>query len=127
LADAGEKRARRAALEEAIVLAEQRYADCPNCKKTVCEDCWNPRTQQCVSCDGQGEPTPSGRHAPAAASGGGHAGPGLACPNCRTALGGGRFCAECGFDMASTHKSCPGCGAMCTRAARFCPECGHGF
>jgi predicted amidophosphoribosyltransferase len=42
-------------------------------------------------------------------------------------MGGGRFCAECGFDMASTHKSCPGCGTMCARAARFCPDCGHGF
>lgn len=132
VADAGAKRARQAALEEAIALAEQRYCECPGCHKTVCEDCWNPRTQRCESCAGKGEQPSGGRGAPAGesgggAAGGGGAGAGLSCPNCRAALGGGRFCAECGFDMASTHKSCPGCGAMSTRAARFCPECGHGF
>lgn len=127
VAGAGAKRAREAALQEAIGLAEQRYNECPSCKKTVCEDCWNPRTQRCESCEGKGEQPSGGRDSPAASSGGGNAGAGLACPNCRAAFGGGRFCAECGFDMASTHKSCPGCGAMCTRAARFCPDCGHGF
>jgi membrane protease subunit (stomatin/prohibitin family) len=50
-----------------------------------------------------------------------------ACPNCRTPSSGGRFCGECGFDMASTHKSCPGCGTMVLRQARFCTDCGHSF
>ena len=49
------------------------------------------------------------------------------CPNCQTPSQGGRFCHECGFDMASTHKSCPGCGSVMPRAARFCTDCGHGF
>ena len=52
---------------------------------------------------------------------------GMYCPNCQTASQGGRFCHECGFDMASTHKSCPGCGATMPRQARFCTDCGHGF
>jgi hypothetical protein len=127
VADAGEKRARQAALEEAMALAEQRYFECHGCSKCVCEDCWNERAQRCEACASQGAQASGGRAAPAAASGASGGAAGLSCPNCRAAHAGGRFCAECGFDMASTHKSCPGCGAMCARAARFCPECGHGF
>lgn len=127
VADAGEKRAREAALKEAIELAEQRYTECPECRKAVCEDCWNPRAKRCEACQGGGEQASGARGSASASAGGGTAGAGLACPNCQAAFGGGRFCAECGFDMASTHKSCPGCGSMCTRAARFCPDCGHGF
>ena len=52
---------------------------------------------------------------------------GPVCPNCQVLSEGGRFCHECGFDMASTHKSCPGCGTTVSRQARFCPDCGHGF
>jgi hypothetical protein len=125
--ETGEKHARETALQEAIALAEPRYNECRSCQKAVCEDCWNPRTQRCEGCSGKGEQPSAERGSQAAASGGGNAGVGLACPNCRAAFGGGRFCAECGFDMASTHKSCPGCGTMCARAARFCPDCGHGF
>jgi hypothetical protein len=51
----------------------------------------------------------------------------VVCPNCQTPSQGGRFCHECGFDMASTHKSCPACGATMMRQARFCTDCGHGF
>jgi hypothetical protein len=117
--ETGEKQAREAALRQAIALAEPRYNECRSCQKTVCEDCWSPRTQLCEACGSKGQRSSS------AASSGGAAG--MACPNCQAAFGGGRFCAECGFDMASTHKSCPGCGAMCTREARFCTDCGHGF
>lgn len=130
LSDAGMKGARAAALQQAIDLAEQRYTECPSCRKTVCEDCWNPRTQRCEGCErkGGGEPASGVGGSTAGSYGGGNgASAGLACPNCRAPFGGGRFCAECGFDMASTHKSCPGCGAMSARAAHFCPDCGHGF
>jgi hypothetical protein len=123
---AGEKRARAAALQEALGLAEQRYTDCPVCHKTVCADCWNPATRCCEGCQRKGAGSSLGGGA-AASAGGGASAAGPACPNCQAAFGGGRFCAECGFDMASTHKSCPGCGAMSVRAARFCPDCGHGF
>ena len=119
----GEKRAKDAALQDAMLVAEQRYHDCPGCKKTVCEDCWDARAQRCESCRGKGEQGSSSRDSTAVSS----AGAGLACPNCQAPFGGGRFCAECGFDRASTHKSCPSCGVMCARAARFCTDCGHGF
>ena len=125
--ETGEKHARETALQDAIALAEPRYNECRSCQKTVCEDCWNPRTQQCEACSGKGEQPSAERGSAAASSGGSNAAGGLACPNCQAAFGGGRFCAECGFDMASTHKSCPGCGTMCLRAARFCTDCGHGF
>lgn len=123
VSDAGEKRARDAALEEAIALAEPRYTECPSCKKIVCEDCWDQRSGRCEACRGKAGQASGTR----ASSDAGQAGAGPECPNCRAPFGGGRFCAECGFDMASTHKSCPGCGAMCTRSARFCTDCGHGF
>lgn len=119
LAKVGEKGAMEAALEEALVEAEQRYAVCPGCDKTVCDNCWDARSKRCEDCARTGGPS-------AARSDGGRAG-GASCPNCKSPLDGGRFCAECGFDMASTHKSCPGCGALCARAARFCTDCGHGF
>lgn len=131
LSQTGEQGAREAAVQEALALAASRYFECPSCAKIVCEECWNDRTGRCIECVGEGRKHPDGDR-----DGSGHASPrvanseaaaGPACPNCQTALGGGRFCAECGFDMASTHKSCPGCGVMCARSTRFCAECGHGF
>lgn len=122
VAGVGSKKARDSALQDALELAEERYAECPDCKKTVCDDCWNTSAQSCERCTSKGGRTASG-------AGGGAAGDasGVSCSNCGSAVGGGRFCAECGFDMASTHKSCPGCGTLNARAARFCPDCGHGF
>jgi hypothetical protein len=132
VAKAGAKGARDSALARALELAEQRYTECPACLKAVCEECWNPGAKACEACATKG-----------VRSAGGHVGSGSAeegreshaavssagprCPNCSSALDGGRFCAECGFDMASTHKSCPGCGTLCIRSARFCTDCGHGF
>lgn len=122
VAEMGGNRAKQAALQEALALAEQRYFECPGCDKAVCDDCWNPRTERCEACTKLSANRPE-----AAAASRGASGAALSCPNCRAAMTGGRFCAECGFDMASTHKSCPGCGAMCARSARYCTDCGHGF
>jgi len=132
IATTGETRARQSALEDALRLAEQRYTDCPGCHKSVCEDCWDDRARLCEGCR-----SGSKRSSSAAASVDRRSETGAepraerpataACSNCGAALDGGRFCAECGFDVASTHKSCPGCGTLCTRVARFCTDCGHGF
>ncbi|MEO8080316.1 MAG: zinc ribbon domain-containing protein [Caldimonas sp.] len=125
LAAAGSKGARDSALQEAIQLAEQHYVECPECRKAVCEECWDTRARLCIQCVGR-----SGQ-ASGDEGGGGHAGAsgggGMKCSNCGSGMEGGRFCPECGFDVASTHKSCPGCGTLCTRTARFCTDCGHGF
>lgn len=121
VSESGSKGAREAALEEAAQLASQRYVECPECEKAVCEECWNPSAQRCEGCIAQGARSRRGEAASSTSAAGG------SCPNCRASMSGGRFCAECGFDMASTHKSCPGCGVMCVRAARFCTDCGHAF
>jgi hypothetical protein len=127
VADMGAKGARESALHSALEVAEQRYAECPSCNKTVCDACWNESAKLCEPCSSKGGHSRSSHESH---RGGGQpeaSAAGQRCPNCSTALSGGRFCAECGFDMASTHKSCPGCGAMCARSTRFCTDCGHGF
>ena len=125
VADAGSARAKESALQEALAVAEQRYTVCPSCERAVCERCWDSGSGRCEDCSGQqnGRAAGGGSSAGAAAA----TGSSIRCPNCGNTQGGGRFCPECGFDMASTHKSCPGCGTMCLRSARFCADCGHGF
>lgn len=119
--DMGSRGAKDAALAEARTRADTLYTACPSCRKSACADCFDEHQDLCVGClDSakdkvkQSRQTESGTHA-------------VACPNCQTAHDGGRFCAECGFDMAGTHKNCPGCSTMLPRAARFCTDCGHGF
>ena len=139
VAGAGESRAHESARQQALELAEQRYTECRSCHKVVCEDCWDTAAGLCQPCAGSGGGSHSNRSASARGgeegssergSTAGGASPvttALKCPNCSCAIGGGRFCEECGFDMASTHKSCPGCGTLCARTTRFCADCGHGF
>lgn len=130
VAGMGMDKARAGALEEAQELAEERFATCPSCHREVCENCWNASSNRCEDCGRGGgrdaEPRSGARggHDPS----GGSAPVAQRCPNCSAEhVGGGRFCAECGFDMAATHKACPNCGVTCSRAARFCTDCGHGF
>jgi hypothetical protein len=110
------------ALRDAQQQAEGLFHRCPKCSKVACESCWDDRRGRCEPCTLR-ESGGAGAVQAAAASATGA----LKCPNCQGAMGGGRFCAECGYDMASTHKSCPTCGAMCLRQTRFCTDCGHGF
>ena len=129
LADVGANRARESALQQSIALAEQRYTECPECAKAVCEECWDSRAQLCTACAGKGARSTTedgdaragtrGQAAAARDSGG------PTCPNCASRIGGGRFCPECGFDMASTHKTARVAG-RCARATRFC-GLRHGF
>jgi Double zinc ribbon len=123
--DAGLASAKKAALAEARQTADTLYSVCSKCSAPACGDCFSPRDGMCQRCIRQ-----AGNRQPASTDAAQSAAPSAAamsCPNCRAAHGGGRFCAECGFDMASTHKSCPDCGAMALRQARFCNDCGHGF
>lgn len=118
-ADAGAQTAKREALAEAMAAAAGSYERCGTCHKWVGRECWNAGTGTCRECA-----TPGGN---GAAASGASAASGATCPNCQTPSSGGRFCHECGFDMASTHKSCPACGITLPRQARFCTDCGHGF
>lgn len=118
MSDMRQRQSHQAALEDAQNLAASRYTMCCSCKNSVCADCFESGSGSCLRCV---KPGSQGGSVSAAGS------DGQLCPNCSSANSGGRFCAECGFDMASTHKSCPGCGVMALREARFCPDCGHGF
>jgi hypothetical protein len=113
-------KAKAAALEEAMALGAQRYERCGSCHTMVCANCFDERSGQCNKCTAN-----SGTSARGGGGGGGAAA--AVCPNCQVPSQGGRFCHECGFDMASTHKSCPSCGVTLAREARFCTDCGHGF
>ena len=114
--------AHQAALDDALKQASRMYEVCESCHQAFCEDCYSGNDRMCIPCVKKARGGSETSHLGDAS---GSAAP--SCPNCRTPSAGGRFCAECGFDMASTHKSCPGCGSMCERGARFCVECGHGF
>ncbi len=118
-ADFGTRSAKSKALNEARQQADSKYKNCVVCENGCCKDCLDAEGI-CRSCVDKSA-KPGGRTAESRPAGG------QACPNCSTPGSGGRFCAECGFDMASTHKSCPGCGSLAERASRFCRDCGHGF
>ena len=131
-ADAGARKAKAAALADAMEIAVHKFHQCESCNKWVCLAAWDADSGRCNTCARKGGNRNAGSYGgnayreqqhdePEAAS----AGP--ACPNCQTASQGGRFCHECGYDMASVFKSCPGCGTTLPRQARFCTDCGHGF
>jgi hypothetical protein len=125
LTEYGARGAREEALAEATRQASSLYTICSSCKEPVCADCLDSSGKTCLTCNQKAVDDRSARAELEAAQlreRSAHA-----CPNCGTANPGGRFCGECGFDMASTHKSCPACGAMALRQARFCTDCGHGF
>lgn len=109
-------KAKAAALQEALAMAASRYDRCSSCQTMACGNCYSASTRMCSKCEAQGR----GAQAAAASSA-------AVCPNCQVPSQGGRFCHECGFDMASTHKGCPACGATMSRQARFCTDCGHAF
>lgn len=126
LADMRARSACDSALADAMRHAETQFVNCETCNSVVCHDCYNASEGCCSKCAVLRREGP----APGSASTGSASGAdaaGAYCPNCRTPSDGGRFCAECGYDLASTHKSCPACGAMTSRSARFCTDCGHAF
>jgi Uncharacterised protein family UPF0547 len=116
--EAGQTRFSAAVEREAVQLAQAHYLECPGCHRAVCPSCQD--GERCVSCAGQSGAGAVGAAAPAARRG-------PSCPACNTASDGGRFCPECGFDLAATYKSCPSCAAQLPRASNFCPDCGHSF
>lgn len=117
------------ALQGAQVQAARYFEACTTCADICCDSCIVDANGQCQRCVSKGYGSGhagSGSYGSEQGSQAAHAG-GAACPNCQVPSSGGRFCHECGFDMASTHKSCPTCGSVMPRAARFCTDCGHGF
>ncbi len=125
LMDSGSRAAHDEAFEAAQNQARRYFSACQACHTQVCSNCMDENVGQCKSCLRQERGAPNGQQGYAEDGGAYDAAP--RCPNCQVASTGGRFCHECGFDMASTHKGCPGCGSVMPRAARFCTDCGHGF
>jgi len=125
-ASAGYSKAKAEALGDAQELAAQRFRHCESCGKWVAHAAWDDRQGHCTDCTkkAQGRYSGGGYSESSSDAGGGG---GALCPNCQTPSEGGRFCHECGFDMASAFKSCPSCGSTLPRQARFCTDCGHGF
>ena len=130
--DAGLEGAKSEALAEGMARANTMYSVCSKCNRAACQNCFQAREGLCENClnqsatharTGLGDSNGGARQAAGASP----PAAGMSCPNCRSAHDGGRFCAECGFDLASTHKSCPDCGSMALRQARYCNDCGHGF
>lgn len=124
MAEAGAKKAKAAALAEAQEMAAQRFRQCESCRKWVILSAFDEDTGRCTKC---ASPQGGSNYGAAYADDDSGRAGGAVCPNCQTPSQGGRFCHECGFDMASAFKSCPGCGATMPRQARFCTDCGHGF
>ena len=48
----------------------------------------------------------------------------VTCGKCQTRQPGGKFCAECGTQLAQAKKFCTGCGQELIGAAKFCANCG---
>jgi hypothetical protein len=124
-ADMGSGGAKDKALEEALERARTMYTECGGCRHAVCHDCWDERQNSCVDCvtaarEGAANAQRQQAEAQAAAAA-------VTCPSCQCLTASGRFCSQCGYDMASAYKSCPTCGSMVARNARFCGDCGHGF
>jgi Double zinc ribbon len=113
--------ARLNALQEAMQEARTMFTVCHSCGSAVCNDCFSAQADSCLKCASKQREPAEGQ------AGGSVQASGASCPNCQTPSDGGRFCAECGYDLASTHKSCPACGVMTSRSARFCTDCGHAF
>lgn len=124
-ADMGSGGAKQKALAEAMLRAESMYTECSRCRHAVCSDCFDSRQNACVACvaaereDAALAQRQQSEQAAAQAA--------LTCPSCQCRTSAGRFCSECGFDMASTHKTCPTCGTLAARSSRFCGDCGHAF
>jgi membrane protease subunit (stomatin/prohibitin family) len=51
----------------------------------------------------------------------------VACPFCKASVMPGKFCAECGQNLAPKPRYCASCGAEGAATARFCAGCGTAF
>ena len=122
------------AFERAQNEARQQYRRCPNCNKYVCGHCHNEDTGLCTSCSPRQEVYVAQAHASAMKRNIDDAGQAATvwhgnieakttmCPACGKPAGSGKFCNNCGANMAL--QECAKCGAKNALAVRFCNNCG---
>ena len=65
--------------------------------------------------------------APAAAAGAALGTANVTCTGCNAVVPPGKFCQECGANLAPRPKFCPSCGTQGAAGAKFCAGCGTGF
>jgi predicted amidophosphoribosyltransferase len=128
----GHDQALRAAVDE----VKPEFRQCRRCSKWVCQNCWNQKRGMCFNCapDVQAELAAAQVEETIDQIKTGVknvnftkdldlAGETVAiCPQCGARVQ-GKFCAECGAQMAPKVK-CPQCGAGADSDVKFCPECG---
>jgi hypothetical protein len=126
------------ALAAAVETVRPHFHQCRACSNWVCEEvCWNAEIGQCATCSPfvtdelskaqaavqieqiqekvKETDWTAGIDTTTRAK--------LACPHCRAAVSGGKFCGECGGKLAAT-SFCSECGTEMTAGTKFCPECG---
>jgi len=140
LADAAWGEARDAAMKEAVAQAETHFHRCARCQNQVCPKCWNVEKGLCLNCapdlQAEVESARSVAEVDAARLRAESAGKDLAekvdvvsdstnaCPRCKAMTHGGKFCPECGFNLAESRVACGKCRAMMPAGTRFCTACG---
>jgi len=124
------------ALQKAVEEVKPVFRHCRRCSKWVCESCWNAKRGMCYECapDVQAELAAAQVAETVSQIQEGVknvnftkdldlAGETVAtCPKCGARLS-GKFCVECGAQMAPKSR-CPGCSASVDQGVKFCPNCG---
>jgi hypothetical protein len=123
------------AFQRAIEQARPHFKQCRRCGHWLDEICWNPERGICKECAPDLETEYSVLQTQAAMEQARETAKTatyvtdekfkealvVACANCNAAVGGAKFCPECGTPVKRT-GTCKGCGAEA--AGKFCPECG---
>ena len=114
--------------------AKQHFNRCHGCRQWICDSDFNEEEGMCVEC----APRENVAVAKAKASrmvrqieeiaenanvfNGSIESKTITCPNCGKPSGGGKFCNNCGANLAL--NKCPGCGAQVAKGVKFCGQCG---
>ncbi len=122
------------AFEEAQNEAKGHFKRCPRCSKWVCDNCWNEGAGLCVGDAPRANVEIAAAHAEKMVQDiktkaaetqvftGEIEAKVTLCPKCGKPAGEGKFCSNCGANLAG--KVCPKCGAKNQPESKFCTECG---
>jgi len=122
---------RDAAYEQAVNEAKVHFSKCSRCGHWVCTHCFNAAAGLCEGCAPDAHEAAAVRKAQRAAeqrvadvdqnpAAGLSA---VTCPICSAPSGGGKFCQQCGANLAAERR-CQSCQSSLLPNAKFCGECG---